>query len=172
MSDHAEPRPRVVVGYDGSPASDVALERAIERVGATGRLYLVHAWEPPGPSRGAGFYQAVIDRAQADAEALLNGVRDRHPELRAVTWETELIGGPAPKAIADVAAARHADEIVLGTRGFGRVRALLGSVAHEVIHLAGCPVTVIPERMVAAGADAGSLDATPSPSVGGPAPSI
>jgi hypothetical protein len=25
---------------------------------------------------------------------------------------------------------------------------LLGSVAHELIHLAACPVTVIPERMV------------------------
>jgi hypothetical protein len=28
------------------------------------------------------------------------------------------------------------------------MRALLGSVAHDVIHLAACPVTVIPERMV------------------------
>jgi hypothetical protein len=28
------------------------------------------------------------------------------------------------------------------------MRALLGSVAHELIHLAPCPVTVIPERMV------------------------
>jgi nucleotide-binding universal stress UspA family protein len=35
-----------------------------------------------------------------------------------------------------VANVRGADEIVIGTRGFGRVRALLGSVAHELIHLA------------------------------------
>ena len=40
------------------------------------------------------------------------------------------------------------DEIIIGTRGFGRARALLGSVAHELIHLADCPVTVIPERAV------------------------
>ena len=40
----------------------------------------------------------------------------------------------------------HASEIVVGTRGFGRARALLGSVAHDLIHRAGCPVTVIPER--------------------------
>jgi nucleotide-binding universal stress UspA family protein len=160
MSGPAESRPCVVVGYDGSPASDVALARAVERVGSTGRLYVVRAWEPPGPSRGEGFYQEVIDRAQADAEALLDGLGDRHPELDAVTWEKELIGGPAAKAIADVAATRHADEIILGTRGFGRVRALLGSVAHEVIHLAACPVTVIPERMVAGRESAGSLSAT------------
>jgi nucleotide-binding universal stress UspA family protein len=163
MSGPAESRPCVVVGYDGSPASDVALARAIERVGSAGRLYVVHAWEPPGPARGEGFYQQIIDRAQADAEALLDGLGDRHPQLDAVTWEAELIGGPAPKAIADVAATRRADEIILGTRGFGRVRALLGGVAHEVIHLAACPVTVIPERMVAGregAGSAGSLTAT------------
>jgi nucleotide-binding universal stress UspA family protein len=59
-----------------------------------------------------------------------------------------VIGGPPARSIADVAKVRGADEIVIGTRGFGRMRALLGSVAHELIHLADCPVTVIPERMV------------------------
>ena len=47
-----------------------------------------------------------------------------------------------------MAAAREADEIVVGSRGFGRARALLGSASHELIHLASCPVTVIPERAV------------------------
>ena len=47
-----------------------------------------------------------------------------------------------------VAATREADEIIVGTRGYGRARALLGSVAHELIHLADCPITVIPERVV------------------------
>jgi nucleotide-binding universal stress UspA family protein len=62
------------------------------------------------------------------------------------------------KAIADVANVRGADEIILGTRGFGRVRALLGSVAHEVIHLAACPVIVIPEQMVACDAAAAAAE--------------
>jgi nucleotide-binding universal stress UspA family protein len=47
-----------------------------------------------------------------------------------------------------VAAARGADEVVLGSRGFGRTRAPLGSASHELIHLARCPMTVIPERAV------------------------
>ena len=66
-----------------------------------------------------------------------------HPGLRGIKWEAELIAGPPAGSIADVASVRHADEIIVGTRGFGRVRALLGSVAHELIHLAPCPVTVI-----------------------------
>jgi nucleotide-binding universal stress UspA family protein len=142
------PHPCVVVGFDGSPASHVALSRAIQRVGQTGKLYLVHAWEVPESWRGRGTYQPYVDRALTQAEAVVDGAVRAHPGLQDVAWESELIGGPPARSIADVATVRGADEIVLGTRGFGRMRALLGSVAHELIHLAPCAVTVIPERMV------------------------
>jgi nucleotide-binding universal stress UspA family protein len=140
--------PVVVVGYDGSRASHVALSRAIQRVGPHGKLYLVHAWEVPEAWRGRGTYQPYINHALTEAEAVMESAVGAHPGLQGITWERELIGAPAARAIADVAEVRRADEIILGTRGFGRVRALLGSVAHELIHLAPCPVTVIPERMV------------------------
>jgi nucleotide-binding universal stress UspA family protein len=65
-----------------------------------------------------------------------------------VEYETELIGGPAAEAIIDVARARHADEIVVGARGLGRVRALLGSVSHELLHIADRPVVVIPAAAI------------------------
>jgi nucleotide-binding universal stress UspA family protein len=77
-----------------------------------------------------------------------------------VAWEGELIGGPPARSIAEVAKVRRADEIIIGTRGFGRMRALLGSVAHELIHLADRPVTVIPEAMVER--EASSEDAVPT----------
>jgi nucleotide-binding universal stress UspA family protein len=148
MTASHEPHPCVVVGFDGSPASHVALSRAIQRVGPGGKLYLVHAWDVPESWRGRGSYQPFLDRALADAESAIEQARNAHPGLDGIAWETELIGGPVARSISDVARVRHADEIVVGTRGFGRVRALLGSVAHELIHLADCPVTVIPERMV------------------------
>jgi nucleotide-binding universal stress UspA family protein len=154
MTASTTPHPVVVVGFDGSPASHVALSRAIQLVGPSGKLYLVHAWEGPEAWRGRGTYQPYMDRALSAAEAVLEDAEREHPGLAEIAWESELIGGPAAKAIADVAEVRHADQIVLGTRGFGRVRALLGSVAHELIHLAHCPVTVIPERLVDAGASA------------------
>ena len=66
-----------------------------------------------------------------------------HPGLKGISWERELIGGPPARAIAAVADVRNADEIVLGTRGFGRVRALLGSVAQRVILEASCPVLAV-----------------------------
>jgi nucleotide-binding universal stress UspA family protein len=148
MTAPTTPHPCIVVGFDGSPASHVALSRAIQRVGPSGKLYLVHAWTVPEAWRGRGTYQPYMDRELTAAEAVLDAAVAAHPGLEGITWESELIGAPAAKAIADVAEARDADEIILGTRGFGRVRALLGSVAHELIHLAPCPVTVIPERMV------------------------
>jgi nucleotide-binding universal stress UspA family protein len=144
----APDHPIVVVGFDSSPSSHVALSRAIRRVGADGKLYLVHAWQVSEAWRGRGSYQPYVDHALESADAVLDSAQAAHPGLNDVDWESELIGGPPAKAIAGVANARGADEIVVGTRGFGRVRALLGSVAHELIHLADCPVTVIPERLV------------------------
>ena len=145
------------------PASHVALSRAIERVGPHGKLYLVDAWEVPEAWRGRGTYQPYVDRELTAAEAVMEAAVEEHPGLKSITWVRELIGGPPAKAIADVADVRRADEIILGTRGFGRMRALLGSVAHEVIHLAPCPVTVIPERMVEREADAPVPDAAGAP---------
>ena len=150
MSAPHDPRPCIVVGFDGSPASHVALSRAIQRVGSAGRLYLVHAWHVPQDWLGRGQYQPLVDRALSDAEAVIERAKQGHPGLAGITHEVEMIGGATAKAIADVAEVRRADEIILGTRGFGRARALLGSVAHEVIHLATCPVTVVPERMIEA----------------------
>jgi nucleotide-binding universal stress UspA family protein len=160
MNAQPDPHPIVVVGFDGSPASHLALTRAIERVGPNGKLYLVHAWDVPEAWRGRGTYQPYVDRELEAAEAVLEAAVEAHAGLNGITWERELIGAPPAKAIADVADVRRADEIILGTRGFGRVRALLGSVAHELIHLAACPVTVIPERMVER--DAAPTDAEPA----------
>ena len=164
MSAANHPYPVVVVGFDGSPASHVALSLGIARVGTTGKLYLVHAWQVPQAWRGRGQYEPFVGRVLTEAEAVLERAEQTHPGLTGIAWERELIGEAPAQAITDVAAARHADEIILGTRGFGRMRALLGSVAHEVIHLAPCPVTVIPERAIAerSAPNGGRASATPA----------
>jgi nucleotide-binding universal stress UspA family protein len=144
------PQRCVVVGYDGSPAARAAVALAVDRVGA-GRLYIVHAYHPPADFWGTEHQQDILDRALAHGERLLGELEASvEPRLRAVDFETELLNGPPADAIARVAEARHADEIIIGTRGYGRVRAVLGSVAHELLHLAPCPVTVLPERVAAA----------------------
>ena len=140
---------RIVVGYDGSPASHAALARAVERAGEDGHIYIVHAYSLPADYLGIPNYQMILDAALARAQQRVESIEsDTGADLSDVAWETELIGDAPARAIAAVARARRADEIIVGTRGFGRARALLGSVAHELIHLADCPITVIPERVV------------------------
>ena len=163
MTPASDRHPIVVVGFDGSTASHVALSRAIDRVGPHGRLYVVHAWEVPEAWRGRGTHEPFVDRALEGADAIMEQALQAHPGLAYITWENELIGGPVAKAITDVANVRGADEIILGTRGVGRMRALLGSVAHEVIHLAACPVTVIPEQMVERDAAAHPAESAAAP---------
>lgn len=143
----ASGRPCLVVGYDGSEPARTAVVYAAERAGRGGRLLIVHAtgslahWMGvPGeevPDR-EGHGKALLDELLLEAgNALLN-----------TDFELELASGSAADALVRVAKGRDADEIVVGTRGHGRVGTLLGSVAQEVLHDADRPVVVIPYNAV------------------------
>ena len=133
----------VVVGYDGSQAARKALDYAAARVNG-GKLYLVTAVVPPPEWMGSPGWQQIVDEEHKRGSQLLEEAVGRLPET--VDYSTELLEGPAADAIVGVADARHADVIVVGSRGLGRVRAVLGSVSHDVLHLADRPVIVVPER--------------------------
>lgn len=131
----------LVVGYDGSEAARKALDYAATRING-GKLFVVTAVVPPPEWMGAPGWQQIIDEEHARGRQLLTEAVERLPE--GVDYVTELLEGPAADAIVDVAAARDADAIVVGSRGLGRVRAVLGSVSHDVLHLADRPVVVVP----------------------------
>jgi nucleotide-binding universal stress UspA family protein len=140
---------RIVVGYDGSAGSRAALERAVDAAGDEGTVYVVHAYMPPRSWLGHPNAQQALDAALDRAEATIDELWRTAGPLDRVAWEPEIIGDDPAEAIATVADARHADEIIVGSRGFGPARSLLGSVAHELIRLATVPVTVIPQRVAA-----------------------
>jgi nucleotide-binding universal stress UspA family protein len=140
----------IVVGYDGSPSSRAALARAGRVAGSRGLVHVVHAYSLPNDLLPTPGYQRLLDTERERAQRLVAGLEEEAgPDLQAVEWTVELIGARPARAIADFAKARDADEIIVGSRGRGRAGAMLGSVAHELIHLAACPVTVIPERALA-----------------------
>ena len=66
------------------------------------------------------------------ATSLLDGLERDCEHLVAVEHERDISDGPAASAIVRAAELHEADEIIIGSRGVGRVRALLGSVAHDV----------------------------------------
>lgn len=139
--------PRVIVGYDGSAASDVALDVATEEAFTRGLpLSVVCALEPPlgGPvhlssQRGAA-EAALADAANRAAEVLgAGGVTD---EL--------VVGSPSARL---VGACRPGDLLVVGTHGHRPVaRMLLGSVSAAAVAHAPCPVLVARASRSAPGA--------------------
>jgi nucleotide-binding universal stress UspA family protein len=154
------PNPTIVVGYDGSPAALAAVDHAIDRALPDGQLVLVHSYSVPVDYVAASYYaQMEVDAARC-AETMLDDLELDCQRLVTIEHHRDITVGPAAPAIIRAAKANEADEIIIGSRGLGRVRALLGSVAHDVIHRAQCPVTVIPERMVAPHTDAPSVVAT------------
>ena len=140
------PHPCIVAGYDGSAASRAALSLAVTRARPGGRVVVVHAFDPPDGRYEGVSYQRQLFRALGRAESLLAHLPEEVPGLDSLEWSTETLAGPAAQAIATVADVENASEILVGSRGLGRARALLGSVAHGLIHRAHCPVTVVPER--------------------------
>ena len=107
----------------------------------------MHAYTVPVDYAAASYYAELQQDAASYAESVLDDLERDCERLSTIEYEREIAAGPAGPAILRAAELRRADEIIVGSRGHGR--ALLGSVAHNVIHRAQCPVTVIPERMVA-----------------------
>jgi nucleotide-binding universal stress UspA family protein len=143
--------PTLVVGYDGSDSSRAALLFAARQAASAGRVFIVHAYELPPDFLGWPNYDELLSERQRHARASIDAIPFDSDELRGPEYHAELIGGPAAEAIAEVARVRQADEIVVGARGLGRVRALLGSVSHELLHIADRPVVVIPAAAVTSG---------------------
>jgi nucleotide-binding universal stress UspA family protein len=149
MSEHASAvHPRVVAGFDGSPASRAAVSLALRRVADGGRLVVVYAFKPPSERYGQPNVHALLDAELARARKRVERLPEEVPGLGSADWGFEVVSGQAADAILRVADVERASEIVIGTRGVGRARGLLGSVAHDVLHGARCPVFVVPERAI------------------------
>ncbi len=134
---------RVLVAVDFSPASDAALERAVELAGALGAgIDLLHVWEPPPPIEAPGMAPWLFDDSAA-RDLLERTRRSLEPRgLRGVTVRLES-GDPAYH-ILEAARALLPDLLVLGTHGRGGVRRLiLGSVAEAVVRRAPCPTLTV-----------------------------
>jgi len=141
------PSPVIIVGYDGSPSSRAALRLALDRLGS-GKLFLVHGYHAPAEFWGAEHHDRLVEAALDRGEAVLAEAATVEPRLAGAEHELELIAGRPADVIIAVAETRGADEIIVGTRGFGPVRGVLGSVAHALLRDAACPLTAVPDAAV------------------------
>jgi nucleotide-binding universal stress UspA family protein len=150
---------RVVVGVDGSDASDDAVRWAADEADRHRvPLVVVHSWDYPyvlttlEPTLEAAAQDQLPGRAlaqiqacelmQIDAANVLEAGAELARELCGSNVETMLVeGSPASALLSTV---RDGDLLVIGSRGRGAVTAgLFGSTANAVLDAAAIPVVVV-----------------------------
>lgn len=138
---------RLVVGYDGSHTAYAALAYAAARAGAGAdeseegpQLFLVYGYGPPADWLGTPNLREILESRRDHGRSVLDAVQLQSGSAH----EVELVADTPARAIADAARRHGADEIVIGSRGFGRLRGALGSVSQELLHLADRPVVIVP----------------------------
>jgi len=133
----------VVLGYDESPGSEVALDTAI-RVAARWEepLTIVYGAGPPG---GVGEeHKAHRDALMEIGQHALDRAVGRARE-QGVTTEVRLVDAKPAQALLEVADEQDATVIVVGTTGESPLRsAMLGSTPHKLLHLSSRPVLCVP----------------------------
>ncbi len=134
----------ILLALDGSEAAERAIPLAEDLARHDGGRIIVGHVRELLAGRGGGH------TLHANEDELEASVREHAAKLAAsgidttVEIATSVMGGPA-HALADMAEREHADVIVAGTRGHAPVAGLLlGSVTQRLLHVAPCPVLVMP----------------------------
>lgn len=135
----------IVVGVDHSVGARRALEHATNRAGPAGRLLVAHVIAPISDTLGRGVHEFRRERREVAQEFVDELVADI-----TVDHEARVLVGDTAERLADLAREAGADEIVVGSRGFGPLRGVLGSVSHAVLHETDRVVVVIPDDAVTA----------------------
>jgi nucleotide-binding universal stress UspA family protein len=133
----------IVVGYDGSACGEAALEAALAVAPPLGdEITVVFGYAPPGIWGGE-----IADHEEAIeelGERVLGGARRQAAE-RGVKVREELVPKRGVEALIEVADARGARMIVVGSFGESALKGIiLGSTTNKLLHLTDRPVLVVP----------------------------
>lgn len=144
----------VLLGVDGSPAAEGAVRTVGELLGRRlGRVTLAivvdhdTAWNTEGVD-----HRRAVERLERAAAQLPEGTR---PELL-------VLSGPPAPTLVQHALDTEVELVVIGTRGAGLTKALLGSVAEDLARRATVPVLLVPAAIPV---DADADDETAQPAV-------
>jgi nucleotide-binding universal stress UspA family protein len=146
VSTTIDVRGGVLVAHDGSAQAEAALRTAVGYAAALKtHVTVVRAWTistAPRPSTAAPGYMPPFEDFEAATLAALEEdiapIRADHPDVTITAVVVH--GSPAEKLLE---ASRHADLLVLGSRGHGGFTGLLlGSTSEQLVRHAECPVLV------------------------------
>ncbi|MGO9080595.1 MAG: universal stress protein [Streptosporangiaceae bacterium] len=143
--------PGIVVGVDGSPNSERALDWAMKEAAVRHAPLTVIAVHQAMKSYWTGNPvilsedSAKIEETREAAEEMTQKAAGRLGDARPASVNVNTVNGFAAKELIDMS--HDADLVVVGARGgggFGRL--LMGSVSDQVVHHAACPVVVVPHE--------------------------
>jgi nucleotide-binding universal stress UspA family protein len=144
---------RIIVPLDGSRFAELALLPALQLAKARhGSLVLLHI-VPFHQRSGAHLDPPMLMMELAESRRLkaLHALSQLRDALAIPGMDIEIAAteGPIPQAIDDAVDLYDADSIVMASHGqIGPVRTLFGSIAHQVVRSAPCPVMVVHTPML------------------------
>ena len=154
---------KILWATDGSEPADLALPylEALAQREAASVVVLHSVLAVLGPRAGGQPVYADEDELRGKIEKQVETLADAGLDIR-----LRIVGGDsmhgAAQAIADTAREEGADLIVVGTRGHTALGGLLlGSVTQRLLHLASCPVLVVPSAAAAASGNSQAAAAVP-----------
>jgi nucleotide-binding universal stress UspA family protein len=135
---------RIVIGTDGSPDADRAVEQGLDLAVELGASVTFVCVRPtPNALLGQPFYQHGLEAEHAHARSVIATALEAASDL-GVEASSEILDGPAAEAILDVAETHDADLIVVGSRGRGAVQsALAGSVSKALVTRSQRPLMIV-----------------------------
>jgi len=143
--------PGIVVGVDGSPNSERALEWAVRQAAALQVPVTVIAVHEVARSYWGGIPvigpadTPLLNKLHQAAEEMTHRAVSRVGDARPASVHVRAVDGFVVKELVD--ASRDADMVVVGARGgSGFARLLMGSVSAEVVQHSECPVVIVPRQ--------------------------
>ncbi|HEY7453792.1 MAG TPA: universal stress protein [Thermoleophilaceae bacterium] len=133
----------IVVGYDGSETAKTALAYAAACAGSDGRLVVAQVVTSPTMFMDTEYYDDALERARERGESSMRELEDL---LGGTPAELHILEGPPARTLVGLAREKHADEIVVGSRGHSPGRALLGSVSHALLHETDRPLVILTRK--------------------------
>ncbi|GKG90508.1 hypothetical protein CE91St32_15510 [Gordonibacter pamelaeae] len=141
----------ILVAYDGSAPSNRALADALELVecGLGSRVVVLSVSDPlkmedpafVAAARAAGVLLSLGGDEKASLEALEEQVADRIAGHGGAV-DLRVAFGKPQEAIVREAAQEPCGLIVMGSRGLGAIKGMLGSVSSAVLHASPVPVLI------------------------------
>jgi nucleotide-binding universal stress UspA family protein len=124
----------VLVATDGTSSSRAAVEKGLSMAHELGaRVTFVSAYRPPWAALGKPFYERSLSKRLAVARDALDEAKAAADAFGADA-DYEIMEGKPVGAIARLAAARHADLVVVGSRDLPNpVAPLFGSVSRNLV---------------------------------------